>query len=63
MTVQELIDHLQKVEDKSIKVVQYDFNWDSFLDINVPIETIIPETRKASDEFYDDVPREKVVLI
>ena len=63
MTVQELIDKLQEIEDKTIPIVSRDFDYGEYTIIDNIYHTQIPRTLNVIDEDDEEVDRINAVII
>lgn len=55
LTVQDMIDRLQKVEDKSAIVVSMDMEYGEYIPVTEIYEYSIPESMNMSDDFDDTI--------
>lgn len=63
MTVQELINKLQQIENKSAIIARYDAKWGNYDKIEKIYYCSIPQTMNSFDEGDESIPQIDVVLI
>ena len=63
LTVQQLIDELLKVEDKSAIIVKYNLSYGVYQSISRIYNTTIPETLESFDEDNTDINHINCVII